>query len=93
MRRSTKLRYWKRALCTLAVGGCTSLSGCMGTYSGQNLPSAYYLNAQVQYFPPGNQFKLTNEAEAQKEYRETQPQQPGQLPPPTPLPPQPGQVQ
>jgi hypothetical protein len=49
----------------------------MGNYSGQNLPSGYYLNSQVQYYPPGNQFKLTEEAGAQKAYRETQEQQQG----------------
>jgi hypothetical protein len=78
----------KRALLLTALGGCLGLTGCMGNYSGQNLPSAYYLNAQVQYYPPGNQFKLTDEAAAQKAYREQQaPQQSqSQVPPPPPLP-------
>ncbi len=79
----------KRALLLTALSGCLGLTGCMGNYSGQNLPSAYYLNSQVQYYPPGNQFKLTEEAAAQKAYREQQvPQQsqvPAQVPPP-PLP-------
>jgi len=76
----------KRGLLLVAMGGCLALTGCMGTYSGQNLPSAYYLNSQVQYYPPGNQFKLTEEAAAQKAYREQQvppqSQVPSQVPPP-----------
>jgi hypothetical protein len=77
----TKRYYgWKIVLLGLVLGGCLGLTGCMGNYSGQNLPSAYYLNSQVQYYPPGNQFPLTNEAGAQKAYKETQIQQPGQTP-------------
>lgn len=86
MSQSKRFCRSKRALLAVALGGCFGLTGCMGNYSGQNLPSAYYLNSQVQYYPPGNQFPLTNEAAAQKEYRETQtpqtPQPPQQLPTP-----------
>ncbi|HTQ40854.1 MAG TPA: hypothetical protein VMJ32_17680 [Pirellulales bacterium] len=83
-------RFWKHALWAVALAGFCGLTGCMGTYSGQNLPSGYYLSSQVQYFPPGNQFPLTNEAAAQKEYRESQEQQQG---PPSTLPPPPAPVQ
>ena len=31
---------WKIVLLGLALGGCLGLTGCMGNYSGQNLPSA-----------------------------------------------------
>lgn len=60
---------WKIVLLGLALGGCLGLTGCMGNYSGQNLPSAYYLNSQVQYYPPGNQFPLTNEAACKRRIR------------------------
>jgi hypothetical protein len=36
---------------------------------GQTLPSAYYLQDDIQYFPAGPEFKLSKEAAAQKAYR------------------------
>jgi len=36
---------------------------------GQTLPSAYYLNDDVQFFPAGPEFKLTNTVRAMEEYR------------------------
>jgi hypothetical protein len=82
MSQSKKRCRARKALLGIAVSGCLGLTGCMGNYSGQNLPSAYYLNSQVQYYPPGNQFMLSEEAAAQKAYRESQP--PEQLPPQQP---------
>ena len=35
---------------------------------GQTLPSPYYLNDDVQYFAPGPEFKLAEEAAAMEEY-------------------------
>ncbi|HEY2761361.1 MAG TPA: hypothetical protein VGI75_11470 [Pirellulales bacterium] len=49
----------------------------MAEYNGQNLPSPYYLGSQIQYYPAGPEFKLTNEAQSQKEYRETEAQRQG----------------
>ena len=40
--------------------------GCQSTYGGQNLPSGYYLTDDVQYFAPGPEFPLANEAAAMK---------------------------
>jgi hypothetical protein len=51
---------------TLAV---ISTTGCQIVENGQTLPSPYYLHDDVQYFPPGPEFILTNEAAAQKAYR------------------------
>lgn len=62
----------KLLLAAAAIGGSCALTGCTGTYSGQNLPSGYYLHHQLQYFPPGPEFKLSREAAAQKEYKESQ---------------------
>jgi hypothetical protein len=49
------------------VAGST---GCQVDVGGQTLPSAYYQKDDVQYFPPGPEFKLTREAAAQKLYAE-----------------------
>jgi len=40
------------------------LTGCQVDVGGQTLPSPYYLSDDVQYFPPGPQFKLSREAAA-----------------------------
>jgi hypothetical protein len=47
----------------------TGNTGCQITEGGQTLPSPYYIYDDVQYFPPGPEFKLSNEAAAQKAYR------------------------
>jgi len=44
-------------------------TGCQVDVGGQTLPSAYYLQDDVQYFPAGPEFKLSREAAAQKAYR------------------------
>jgi len=51
------------ALCGLAT------TGCQVDVGGQTLPSAYYLQDDIQYFPAGPEFKLSKEAAAQKAYR------------------------
>lgn len=45
------------------------LAGCQVDVGGQTLPSAYYLQDDIQYFPAGPEFKLSREAAAQKAYR------------------------
>jgi hypothetical protein len=57
-----------------AVLGAMSLmalasTGCQVSVGGQTLPSPYYLYDDVQYFAPGPEFKLSNEAAAQKAYK------------------------
>ena len=73
MSRLLQLRFWQLP-CVLAVVACTS--GCplippmtQTTVGGQTLPSAYYLRDDVQYFPAGPEFQLTNEVQAHEEYR------------------------
>ena len=60
------------ALCGLGVVAAVSSTGCQITESGQTLPSAYYLEDDVQYFAPGPEFKLSREAAAMKAYNAEQ---------------------
>ncbi len=46
-----------------------SAVGCQTTVGGQTLPSATYLSDDVQYFPAGPEFKLTNQVQAMEEYK------------------------
>ncbi len=70
MTKSTSPRWLSVTLCgvglSLAAIGST---GCQGTYGGQTLPSPYYIQDDIQYFPPGPEFKLAREAAAQKAYK------------------------
>lgn len=43
-------------------------TGCQTTIGGQTLPSPNYLEDDVQYFPAGPEFKLTNKVEAARKY-------------------------
>ena len=59
-----------RALGLAAVGVAgISLTGCQVDVGGQTLPSAYYLQDDIQYFPAGPEFKLSKEAAALKAYK------------------------
>jgi hypothetical protein len=44
--------------------GMASMVGCQSSINGQTLPSPYYLQDDVQYFPSGPEFKLPREAAA-----------------------------
>jgi hypothetical protein len=55
-------------LIACALGGI-SLTGCQVDVGGQTLPSAYYLQDDIQYFPSGPEFKLSKEAAALKAYK------------------------
>ena len=76
--------------CAAACGGSV---GCQTTIGGQTLPSAYYLKDDLQYFPPGPEFKLSRQVQAIEEYKlrqmgggelEAAPPAPAQGPPPAP---------
>jgi hypothetical protein len=56
------------ALVALAVAA-GSLTGCQVDVGGQTLPSAYYLQDDIQYFPAGPEFKLSKEAAALKAHK------------------------
>jgi hypothetical protein len=59
-------------LCVAAasVGFMALSTGCQVHVAGQTLPSAYYLEDDVQYFPAGPENKLANETAALKASRE-----------------------
>ena len=63
------LRMLLLALGLLAGVG---LTGCQTDVGGQSLPSPYYMSDDVQYFPPGAEFKLAREAAAMKAYNQDQ---------------------
>lgn len=52
-----------------AMASSALLTGCQTSIGGQTLPSATYLEDDVQYFPAGPEFKLTNQVEAARKYR------------------------
>ena len=54
----------KRVLLGLGFLAAVGLTGCQVEIGGQVLPSAYYMSDDVQYFPPGPEFKLAREAAA-----------------------------
>ena len=52
------------AFALIAAFCLCSSTGCQMSINGQTLPSAYYLQDDVQYFPSGPEFKLPREAAA-----------------------------
>lgn len=64
------LPAWLRnTLWGLALGCIFGSTGCQGVYNGQLLPSPWYVRDDIQYFPPGPEFKLSREAAAMKAYK------------------------
>ncbi len=51
-------------LCAAALTVAGFATGCQVEIGGQTLPSPYYQFDDVQYYPPGPEFKLSNEAAA-----------------------------
>jgi hypothetical protein len=79
----------------LLLAACGALTGCQIDVAGQTLPSPYHLTDDVQYYAPGPEFKLANEATALAQRRAEEistPQaegiaRPGAAVPPPPVPP------
>lgn len=64
-----------KIVCTIlaaAFGLGMMCTGCQVSVGGQTLPSAYYLQDDVQYHRKGPEFKLAREAAALKEARAEQ---------------------
>ncbi len=55
-----------RFLGGLGLLSVLGLTGCQVDLGGQTLPSPYYMQDDVQYFPSGPEFKLSREAAALK---------------------------
>jgi hypothetical protein len=69
MPKNSQHRAGGRTRRTTAMGGLLILlslaaTGCQMDIAGQTLPSPYYLQDDVQYFPSGPEFKLPREAAA-----------------------------
>ncbi|QDT71492.1 hypothetical protein [Lacipirellula limnantheis] len=64
--RSGRFQMLAGGLLLLACGMST---GCQIDVAGQTLPSPYHLSDDVQYYAPGPEFKLANEAAALAEQR------------------------
>ena len=52
-----------------AISSSVLLTGCQTSIGGQTLPSATYLDDDVQYFPAGPEFKLSKQVEATHKYK------------------------
>ena len=52
------------------IASSALFTGCQTTIGGQTLPSPDYLSDDVQYFPAGPEFKLTNQVAASKKQAE-----------------------
>lgn len=65
-------RPLRMVLAGLGLLAAVTLTGCQVDIGGQTLPSPYYMSDDVQYFPPGAEFKLAREAAAQKAARQEQ---------------------
>jgi hypothetical protein len=66
MNRKVNLRRTASSITlAFAAGIClVGATGCQVSLNGQTLPSPYYLQDDVQYFPAGPAFKLPREAAA-----------------------------
>ena len=65
---SSRKRLTSKVAAALMVIGAIGTTGCQMDVGGQTLPSPYYLYDDVQYFPPGPEFKLAREAAAMAAY-------------------------
>lgn len=63
-------RLLARSLIGVAGLGAALFTGCQVDVGGQTLPSPYYLQDDIQYFPAGPRMKLSREAAAMKAFQE-----------------------
>ena len=70
--RARPVHRWRRMLATLGICSVVAACGCQVDIGGQTLPSPWYQKDDIQYFPPGPEFKLSREAAAQKAFTENQ---------------------
>ncbi|NLS92165.1 MAG: hypothetical protein GXX96_08305 [Planctomycetaceae bacterium] len=68
---TTRLRPLRAFLVGLVIAAAAAATtGCQVDLGGQTLPSPWYTTDDVQYFPPGPEFKLQREATALKKAQE-----------------------
>jgi hypothetical protein len=65
-------RTWKVIVLAASCAATGWTSGCQTTIGGQTLPSATYLTDDIQYFPAGPEFQLTNTVQALEDYKASQ---------------------
>jgi len=63
------LKWLPRATLLATALMVTGLTGCQTWVAGQTLPSPSYLEDDVQYFPSGPEFQLTNQVQALEAYK------------------------
>ncbi len=64
-----QFKNWSSAgILGLALIGL-SCTGCQSSIGGQTLPSAYYLNDDVQFYPAGPEEQLYNQREVLEQYK------------------------
>lgn len=69
---ANRLSAKHRLLAGLGLTVALGLTGCQSDIGGQTLPSPYWQADDVQYFPPGPEFKLSREAAAMKAFKQDQ---------------------
>ena len=72
MRGSSEKRPLRIALIGAGLLAAVTLTGCQVDVGGQTLPSPNYMSDDVQYFPPGPEFKLARESAALEERAQEQ---------------------
>ena len=80
LNRSTN--FLRTTLAGLGMALSLAAAGCQVHVAGKTLPSPYYLSDDLQYFAPGQEFKLANEAAAMR----AQAAEVESVPPPPPQP-------
>ena len=65
-------RPWTSLVGGLGLLAAAGAVGCQSDIGGQTLPSPYWQADDVQYFPPGPEFKLSREAAAMKAFKNEQ---------------------
>jgi len=68
--KTSSTNWLRNSVCGIGLAiVALSSTGCQGVYNGQTLPSPWYIGDDIQYFPPGPEFKLGREAAAMKAYK------------------------
>lgn len=72
MKTSINQGWIHAALIVCSCVAAVSSTGCQISAGGQTLPSPYYLKDDIQYFPKGPEFPLSNEHAAMTQYQNEQ---------------------